>query len=227
MRNEPVVKLFCSCLNKMLDDGSVNVTATDLLAQRTSQRLSSPDKMEKSTLKVHFPNGGFNTVKYGDYTIIKDMIDLMTTKLPNEGEKPYKSLYAMKMYHVYTGEEHWLHLENMMHQIKEKYESRHPEDEWRYELHVRYIPCSLTDLYDRDRDTFFFLYEQVKKDYLKSTLELKDLEVAIQICCLEIRRLYRSISHWALDKKSNFEYLEKDPGLHKFIPQSLLNSVKV
>lgn len=31
----------------------------------------------------------------------------------------------------------------------------------------------------------------------------------------------------ALDKKVNFDYLEKDPGFNKFIPQSLLYNLKV
>jgi focal adhesion kinase 1 len=32
--------------------------------------------------------------------------------------------------------------------------------------------------------------------------------------------------HIALDKKSNFEYLEKEVGLHKFLPRNVINTNK-
>lgn len=54
----------------MQEDGE-NVTATDLLSQRNSQRMSGLDKTEKATLKIHLPIGGFRNIKYGDSTEVK------------------------------------------------------------------------------------------------------------------------------------------------------------
>lgn len=34
--------------------------------------------------------------------------------------------------------------------------------EWRYELRVRYSPDDLEDLYEKDRFSYFFFYDQVK-----------------------------------------------------------------
>lgn len=35
------------------------------------------------------------------------------------------------------------------------------------------------------------------------------------------------MTHVALDKKSNFEFLEKDVGLHKFLPSPVISNNKV
>lgn len=53
-----------------------------------------------------------------------------------------------------------------------------------------------------------------------------DVDLAIQLACLEIRRFFKDIPQFAIDKKSNFEYLEKEIGLHKFFPASVILSVK-
>jgi hypothetical protein len=42
--------------------------------------------------------------------------------------------------------------------VHEKY-SRH--EEWRYELRVRYIPTDLTSLFEKDKVTFYYYYDQV------------------------------------------------------------------
>lgn len=63
---------------------------------------------------------------------------------------------------------------------------------------------------------FFF---QVRCDYLMTNFDNLDLDVAIQLCCLEIRRFFKDISQFALEKKSNFEYLEKvgDHTVHSYV----------
>ena len=50
---------------------------------------------------------------------------------------------------------------------------------------------------------------------------------AIELGSLEIRKLFKDLNSTALDKKVNMDYLEKELGLKKFFPQSLLNSQKV
>lgn len=44
----------------------------------------------------------------------------------------------------------------------EKYDQIHPMQEWRYDLKVRYVPRDLNDLYERDRVTFYYYYDQVR-----------------------------------------------------------------
>jgi focal adhesion kinase 1 len=50
---------------------------------------------------------------------------------------------------------------------------------------------------------------------------------AIELGSLEIRKLFKDLNSTALDKKVNMDYLEKELGLRKFFPQSLINSYKV
>ncbi|XP_064847811.1 protein-tyrosine kinase 2-beta-like isoform X3 [Oncorhynchus masou masou] len=50
--------------------------------------------------------------------------------------------------------------------------------------------------------------------------------MALQLGCLEIRRFYKDMNAKGLEKKSNFEVLEKDVGLNLFFPQELIDSMK-
>ncbi len=63
-------------------------------------------------------------------------------------------------------------------------------------------------------------------DYLCKSFDSLDVDVALQLCCIEIRRFFRDMPQIALFKKSNFEYLEKEVGLHKFLPAAVLESNK-
>lgn len=62
---------------------------------------------------------------------------------------------------------------------------------------------------------------KVRSDYLKKNFESLDVETAIQLCCVEIRRFFHDMPQIALDKKSNFEYLERDVGLSRFLPSAV------
>jgi focal adhesion kinase 1 len=50
---------------------------------------------------------------------------------------------------------------------------------------------------------------------------------AIELGSLEIRKLFKDLNPTALDKKVNVDYLEKELGLKRFFPQSVINSHKV
>lgn len=50
--------------------------------------------------------------------------------------------------------------------------------------------------------------------------------MALQLCCLAMRHYFKDMQQLALDKKSNFDYIEKDVGLHKFLPKVILSSTK-
>ncbi|XP_012152828.1 protein tyrosine kinase 2 Fak isoform X1 [Megachile rotundata] len=192
---------------------------------RNTPPHGSPTPMDKATLKVHLPNGGFNLVKFGDAIDVKGIISLVTSRLA-VGTRHYRHLYAMRLYHPGSGESYWLHQDTTMYQVQEKYEKKHPHCEWRYELRVRYLPQNLNDLYEKDKVTFYYYYDQVRNDYLCANHSALDQDVAVQLCCLEIRYFFKDMHQIALDKKSNLEYLEREVGLHKFLPRSVLNGMK-
>ncbi|XP_018568548.1 focal adhesion kinase 1 isoform X6 [Anoplophora glabripennis] len=186
---------------------------------------SSPATADKATVKVHLPNGGFNVVRYGDSIDIKGIISTVTERL-STGERYYNGLYAMRLSRPPSNEMHWLHQDITMQQVHEKYLKKHPNSEWRYDLRVRYLPTSLKELHDRDKVTFHYYYDQVRNDYHTELYKKIDQEVAVQLCCLEIRKYFKDMPQNVLDKKSNFEYLEREIGMQKFIPNSVLEKMK-
>lgn len=104
--------------------------------------------------------------------------------------------------------------------------AKNSENDWRFELRIRYLPCDWSEVYDKDNLTFMTYYNQVFSDYLHKNFDSIDHELSIQLGCLEIRRLFKDMLQNALDKKSNIEYLEKEVGLHKFLPKLVLETVK-
>ncbi|KAJ8968098.1 hypothetical protein NQ314_002469, partial [Rhamnusium bicolor] len=186
---------------------------------------NSPATADKATVKVHLPNGGFNVVRYGDTIDIKGIISTVTERL-STGERYYNGLYAMRLSRPSSNEVHWLHQDITMQQVHEKYLKKHPNSEWRYDLRVRYLPTSLRELHDKDKVTFHYYYDQVRNDYHTELHKKVDQDVAVQLCCLEIRKYFKDMPQNVLDKKSNFEYLEREIGMQKFIPNSVLEKIK-
>ncbi|RUS76887.1 hypothetical protein EGW08_015356 [Elysia chlorotica] len=181
--------------------------------------------LERSILKVHLPNGGFNMVKYGDATDVKDIIRLVVGRLA-AGERYFARCFAIKLINTAQHQGSWLHNDLSMYQVRQKYEAKSMPEDLRYELRVRYLPKTFQELYQRDKVTFFYLYDQVRSDYLKEMADKIDSDVAIQLGCIEMRRFFKDMPHVALDKKSNFDYLEKEVGLKRFLPKSVIDSMK-
>ncbi|XP_077991126.1 focal adhesion kinase 1-like isoform X2 [Glandiceps talaboti] len=180
---------------------------------------------EKSTLRVHQPNGGFNSVKCGDTTEFKTIIHAVVTRLA-AGERPLQNCYGVRLSHDDTKSQYWIHQDLTVGFVRQKYESLHPEGKWRYELRIRYLPKSFSDMFEKDKVTFFYFYDQVRNDYLAHIAETVDQDIAIQLGCLEIRRFFKDMPQMALDKKANFEYLEKEIGMKRFLPKVVLENVK-
>ena len=113
-------------------------------------------------------------------------------------------------------------------QIQERFELK--GSSWpvsrRLEMRIRCVPKDLHELYEKDKATFLFYYDQTRYDYLNQSLPSVDPDVAVQLCCLEIRRFFKDMPLSALDKKSNIEYLEKEFGLRNLLPESVIVSVK-
>ncbi|KAM5211349.1 focal adhesion kinase 1 isoform 24-T48 [Hipposideros larvatus] len=95
-----------------------------------------------------------------------------------------------------------------------------------YELRIRYLPKGFLNQFTEDKPTLNFFYQQVKSDYMLEIADQVDQDTALKLGCLEIRRSYWEMRGNALEKKSNYEVLEKDVGLKRFFPRSLLDSVK-
>ncbi|KPJ07688.1 Focal adhesion kinase 1 [Papilio machaon] len=175
---------------------------------------------DQSTLKVHLPNGGFNVVRASPEEDVRSVLRLLAARLA-AGDRLYAACYALRARRLTTGKIRWIHQDTAVSELA----ARWPASEWRLELRVRYLPANLRDLCDADRVTFHYYYDQVRHDYLNANHPMVDQDLAIQICCLEIKYFCKDMQI-SLDKKSNIEYLEKEFGLHKFLPKSVLDAIK-
>ncbi|KAM3585603.1 uncharacterized protein V6R79_022360 [Siganus canaliculatus] len=138
----------------------------------------------------------------------------------------YNLCYGLLLKHLKSSEIHWLHPDMSVSELIQRYEQQHLEAEWRYDLRIRYIPADFMEKFNEDRTTMLYFYQQVRSDYMQQYASKVSDGMALQLGCLEIRRFYKDMNPNGLEKKSNFELLEKDVGLDLFFPRELINSMK-
>uniref|UniRef100_A0A6Q2WT02 non-specific protein-tyrosine kinase n=1 Tax=Esox lucius TaxID=8010 RepID=A0A6Q2WT02_ESOLU len=138
----------------------------------------------------------------------------------------HQACYGLMLKHLKSDELHWLHPDLTVGEVEQRYESHHNEAEWRYDLRVRYIPVNFLEKFKEDRTTLLYFYQQVRSDYMLYHASKVSDGMALQLGCLEIRRFYKDMNAKGLEKKSNFELLEKEVGLDLFFPKELIDSMK-
>ncbi|CAG2167527.1 unnamed protein product [Oppiella nova] len=145
------------------------------------QMAANMERLERNTFKVFLTNGNYNVVKTGDVTDVRGIIALITSRLSSDSSKRfYESAYAIRIARIGgTSDDHfWLHPETSMNEALDHHQNLLDAD-WRYELRIRYIPSTLSDILVKDRFTFHYLYDQIEAPV--------DQDLAIQLCCLEIK----------------------------------------
>ncbi|KAF6725317.1 Protein-tyrosine kinase 2-beta [Oryzias melastigma] len=138
----------------------------------------------------------------------------------------YDLCYGLLLKHLKSPEMHWLHPNLTVAELTQRYEQQHLEAEWRYDLRIRYIPSDFLEAFKDDRTTMLYFYLQVRSDYMQQYAAKVSDGMALQLGCLEIRRFYKDMNPNGLEKKSNFELLERDVGLDLFFPKELIASMK-
>ena len=63
---------------------------------------------------------------------LQDIVQLVVSRVARTKQLMYSASYALRLLHVKTQEVFWLHNGLTMYQVRQKYESLHPPDEWRY-----------------------------------------------------------------------------------------------
>ncbi|XP_045857657.1 focal adhesion kinase 1 isoform X9 [Meles meles] len=188
----------------------------------------SPGAMERVLKVFHYfenssePATWASIIRHGDATDVRGIIQ----KIVDSHKVKHVACYGFRLSHLRSEEVHWLHLDMGVSSVREKYELAHPPEEWKYELRIRYLPKGFLNQFTEDKPTLNFFYQQVKSDYMSEVADRVDQDIALKLGCLEIRRSYWEMRGNALEKKSNYEVLEKDVGLKRFFPRSLLDSVK-
>uniref|UniRef100_A0A672H117 Focal adhesion kinase 1 n=1 Tax=Salarias fasciatus TaxID=181472 RepID=A0A672H117_SALFA len=163
-----------------------------------------------------------SNIRHGDATDVRGVIQ----KIAEIHKLRCVSSLGLRLTHLHSDAIHWLHPDLGVSHVRERYEKQHPQEEWRYELRMRYLPKGYLSHFSEDKPSLNYLYHQVKSDYMHHIADQVDQDVALKLGCLEIRRFFREMPGNALDKKSNYELLEKDVGLRRFFPKSLLDSLK-
>ncbi|XP_069392782.1 focal adhesion kinase 1-like isoform X11 [Paralichthys olivaceus] len=187
-----------------------------------------PGSMDRVLKIFHYfetnsePSTWASNIRHGDATDVRGVIQ----KIAEIHKLRCVSSLGLRLTHLHSDALHWLHPDLGVSHIREKYEKQHPQEEWRYELRIRYLPKGYLSHFCEDKPSLNYLYHQVKSDYMQHIADRVDQDVALKLGCLEIRRFFREMPGNALDKKSNYELLEKDVGLRRFFPKSLLDSLK-
>uniref|UniRef100_A0A8C2A2C3 Focal adhesion kinase 1 n=1 Tax=Cyprinus carpio TaxID=7962 RepID=A0A8C2A2C3_CYPCA len=145
-----------------------------------------------------------SNIRHGDSTDVRGIIQ----KIVDIHKVRCVSCFGLRLSHLRTGEIHWLHPDMGVSHVRERYEHCHPQDDWRYELRIRYLPKGFLNQFTEDQPTLNYFYHQVKSDYMMEIADQVDQDIALKLGCLEIRRFFRDMRGNALDKKSNYELLD-------------------
>ncbi|XP_038664669.1 focal adhesion kinase 1 isoform X5 [Scyliorhinus canicula] len=208
-------------------DPNLNHAAGSGAKSRLSMERS-PGAMERVLKVFHYfesdnePSTWAMNIRHGDATDVRGIIQ----KIVDSHKVKNVACFGIRLSHMHSEEVHWLHPDVGVSHVREKFEQHHPAEEWRYELRIRYLPKGFLNEFNEDKPCLNFFYQQVKNDYMMDIADQVDQDIALKLGCLEIRRFYREMRGNALEKKSNYELLEKDVGLKRFFPKSLLDSVK-
>uniref|UniRef100_A0A671S5R9 Focal adhesion kinase 1 n=1 Tax=Sinocyclocheilus anshuiensis TaxID=1608454 RepID=A0A671S5R9_9TELE len=177
------------------------------LSTGTERAPGAPDRV----LKVfhHFENNSEHStwssnIRHGDATDVRGIIQ----KIVDIHKVKHVACFGLRLTHVPSGDIHWLHPDMGVSHVRERYEQNRPQDEWRYELRIRYLPKGFLNQFAEDKPTLNYFYQQVKNDYMLEIADQVEQEMALKLGCLEIRRFYREMRGNALDKKSNYELLD-------------------
>uniref|UniRef100_A0A8D8BNL8 Focal adhesion kinase 1 n=2 Tax=Culex pipiens TaxID=7175 RepID=A0A8D8BNL8_CULPI len=208
---------------------------------------------DTQTLHVYLPNHGFRMIRFDEASDVRQIINLIVNSM-SPGHKTNPQSYALRLRHMLTKEVLWMPPDTSMCQVmahifnpscsnadcpnvdKSTIAKRmqqktsgvvgHANSVWKAELRVRYIPKSLKELYEKDRTSCHFYFDQVKQDYIQSNVPNIDQDIAVQLCCLGIRHYYKDANHSSNDRKQHLEYIEKEMGFSNFIPKSVIDTIK-
>uniref|UniRef100_A0A3Q1CDP0 non-specific protein-tyrosine kinase n=1 Tax=Amphiprion ocellaris TaxID=80972 RepID=A0A3Q1CDP0_AMPOC len=167
-----------------------------------------------------------SNIRHGDATDVRGVIQ----KIAEIHKLRCVSSLGLRLTHLHSDALHWLHPDLGVSHVREKYEKQHPQEEWRYELRMRYLPKGYLSHFSEDKPSLNYLYHQVKSDYMQHIADQVDQDVALKLGCLEIRRFFREMPDtnlfWptlakALRKQiqqtfKQFANLNDEQSIHKF-----------
>ncbi|XP_053565487.1 protein-tyrosine kinase 2-beta isoform X2 [Bombina bombina] len=217
-----------------LDHHNRSRTGTFARADVPTELFNDGDisKEEMRILKVCFHSNSsnlvknFKLVKCSILTEIREIISSILLSGRIGPDIQHVKCYGLRLKHLKSDEIHWLHPDMTVGEVQDKYECLHLEAEWRYDLRIRYLPDDFIESFKKDKTTLLYFYQQLRNDYMQQYATKVSEGMALQLGCLELRRFYKDMPQNALEKRSNFDFLEKEVGLDLFFPKQMQESLK-
>uniref|UniRef100_A0A8C1XWN8 non-specific protein-tyrosine kinase n=1 Tax=Cyprinus carpio TaxID=7962 RepID=A0A8C1XWN8_CYPCA len=199
----------CLAPSKAMAAAYLDPSLTHALNQGVKPRFSTgmertPGALERVLRVFHYfesssePCTWASNIRHGDSTDVRGIIQ----KIVDIHKVRCVSCFGLRLSHLRTGEVHWLHPDMGVSHVRERYEHSHPQDDWRYELRIRYLPKGFLNQFTEDQPTLNYFYHQVKSDYMMEIADQIDQDVALKLGCLEIR--YEVFHH--LKKITHFTF---------------------
>ncbi|XP_071222874.1 protein-tyrosine kinase 2-beta isoform X1 [Salvelinus alpinus] len=197
-------------------------------SQTTVAGDGGPTKIVKVCFTSNSANLGknFKLVRCHEGMTVRNIITAVLSSGCVGPDIQHSLCYGLLLKHLKSAEVHWLHPGLTVSELQLRYEQQHLEAEWRYDLRIRYIPADFIEKFKEDRTTLLYFYQQVRSDYMQHYASKVSDGMALQLGCLEIRRFYKDMNPNGLEKKSNYELLEKDVGLGLFFPKEMTDTMK-
>uniref|UniRef100_A0A3B3BYV8 FERM domain-containing protein n=1 Tax=Oryzias melastigma TaxID=30732 RepID=A0A3B3BYV8_ORYME len=100
-----------------------------------------------------------SNIRYGDATDVRGIIQ----KILDIHKVRWTSCFGLRLSNTQSRDQvHWLHPDMGVSHIRETYEQAQPNEEWRYELRIRYLPKGFVQQFTEDRPTLNYFYHQVQ-----------------------------------------------------------------
>ncbi|XP_077984608.1 FERM and PDZ domain-containing protein 4-like [Glandiceps talaboti] len=173
-----------------------------------------------SVLKVYLENGQTKSFKYDSKTTVKDVITILQQKLGINSMEHF-SLLMQDMNSPSKSKLSFL----QEHETLQKISMKPNSHQWKCLFRVSFVPKDAYDLLRTDPAAFDYFYIQCCNDVVEGRYgsELK-YDVAIRLAALQIQEHVLNSKQTA---KISIKALEKDCGLDKFLPESVLQGVKL
>ncbi|MEQ2158366.1 hypothetical protein GOODEAATRI_011560, partial [Goodea atripinnis] len=117
-----------------------------------------PGSMDRVLKIFHYfetnsePSTWASNIRHGDATDIRKIAEIHKLRCV--------SSLGLRLTHLHSDVLHWLHPDLGVSHVRERYEKQHPQEEWRYELRIRYFPKGYLSHFSEDKPSLNYLYHQ-------------------------------------------------------------------
>uniref|UniRef100_A0AC35TT12 Non-specific protein-tyrosine kinase n=1 Tax=Rhabditophanes sp. KR3021 TaxID=114890 RepID=A0AC35TT12_9BILA len=184
-----------------------------------------------SIVRVNLVNGNSKSLRYDSQTTVERVTQVLAAGL-NIDTISYGRL-ALRLatfpygQPVQNNECLWLHphltIQNVIQLYFIGYQSH---NHLRFELRMRFVPSDLQEMFQTETDAFLYLFEQLRTDYLAQVAWKIETNLAVEIGGLLVRKRFSHLTSSNIEKKLDFELIDKEGGLKFYFPEVLVLNEK-